>query len=197
MRKLVLATHNQGKLHELSMLLSGTTFRVVSLADLGQNFEVEETGTTFAANAIEKAVRYSQHTPELTLADDSGLEVAALDGAPGVRSGRYGGPGLNDEKRCTKLLAQMETVRWDERSARFVCVLALAQAGGLVKTFEGVVEGLIAHEPRGTSGFGYDPIFYYPPKARTFGELTRAEKDAVSHRGQALRAFLSHIETMR
>jgi len=194
-RKLLLATHNQGKLHEFQTLLAGTSLRVHSLADLGQSVEIEETGATFAANAILKAVEYSRASPDLTLADDSGLEVAALGEAPGVRSARYGGAGLTDEDRCRLVLKELEKVPWDERRARFVCVLALAQSGGLLRTFEGAVEGLIAFEPRGVGGFGYDPIFYYPPKARTFGELPRAAKDAVSHRGQALRAFLEYAET--
>src|SRR5262249_9622698 len=119
-----------------------------------------------------------------------------LHGAPGVRSARFGGSGLNDEQRVRLLLEQLKSVPWEERRARFVCALALAQSGALVKTFRGVTEGLIAHEPRGTGGFGYDPIFYSPPRARTFAELPRAEKDSISHRGQALRAFLEYARAL-
>jgi len=194
MRKLVVATRNQGKLRELETLLAGTPFRAVSLADLGQIPEHEEKGETFEANAIQKALQYSQLTDDLALADDSGLEVDALGGAPGVRSARYGGPGLSDEGRCLLVLKEMEKHAWEDRQARFICVLALAQAGELVRTFRGVVEGMIAFEPRGAGGFGYDPIFYHPPSARTFGELSPAEKDAVSHRGIAIREFVKYIE---
>jgi len=196
MRKLLVATHNQGKLHEITQLLSGAPLQVVSLRDLGIAREVPETGSTFLANATMKAVEYSRMTDALTLADDSGLEVAALGGAPGVRSARYGGPGLDDDKRNKHLLKELTPIPWDERVARFVCVLALAQSGALIKTFDGAVEGLIAHEPRGPNGFGYDPVFYYPPRARTFGELARADKEKVSHRGQALRKLRTYIEEL-
>lgn len=195
MTRLLVATHNPGKLRELAALLSGSALQVASLADLGPVSEVEETGETFLDNAVRKAVAYSRHTDGLTLADDSGLEVDALGGAPGVRSARYGGPGLTDEDRCQLVLKELENVAKEDRRARFVCVLALAQRGELLRTFQGVVEGLIAFEPRGTGGFGYDPIFYYPPKACAFGELLPADKDRVSHRGQALREFLGHIES--
>ena len=194
MRKLLVATHNQGKLHELTQLLTGIPLQVVSLRDLGISKDIAETGETFLENATLKAVEYSRMTDALTLADDSGLEVEALQGAPGVRSARYGGPGLNDDQRNALLLKELLPIPWDERTARFVCVLALAQSGAVVKTFEGAVEGLIAFEPRGHNGFGYDPVFYYPPRARTFGELPRADKDRVSHRGQALRKFREYIE---
>ena len=194
MKTILLATHNQGKLHELKELLASTGLRVISLAELGHAHEVEETGATFEANAIHKAVQYSRLSGAWTLADDSGLEIDALDGRPGVHSARYGGAGLTDEQRCRLLLDEMVKVRWEERTARFVCVLALAQGGAILKTFRGVVKGLLAFEPRGKAGFGYDPVFYYPPKMLAFGELDRAEKDAVSHRGQALRAFLDYVK---
>ena len=174
-------------------LLGGTGLRVISLAELGHAYEVEETGLTFEANAIQKAIQYSRLTAAWTLADDSGLEVDALGGRPGVHSARYGGPGRKDEDRCLLVLQELEKVRWEERTGRFVCALALAHSGAHIKTFNGKVEGLIAFEPRGKAGFGYDPIFYFPPKMQTFGELDRAEKDAVSHRGQALRAFLEYV----
>ena len=184
MRQLLLATHNQGKLHELTQLLAGAPLQVVSLRELGIARDVAETGETFLANATLKAVEYSRLTDAFTLADDSGLEVTSLRGAPGVRSARYGGTGLDDDKRNALLIKELQTIPWEDRTARFVCVLALAQSGALVKTFDGTVEGLIAFEPRGHNGFGYDPVFYYPPRARTFGELPRSDKDKVSHRGQ-------------
>jgi len=194
MRKLLVATHNQGKLHELTQLLTGIPLQVVSLRDLGIAKDVAETGETFLENATLKAIEYSRLTDAFALADDSGLEVNALQGAPGVRSARYGSPGLNDDQRNALLLKELQNIPLEDRTARFVCVLALAQSGALTKTFRGEVEGLIAHEPRGHNGFGYDPVFYYPPRARTFGELPRADKDKVSHRGQALRKFRAYIE---
>lgn len=194
MRQLLLATHNQGKLHELTQLLAGAPLQVVSLRDLGIAHEVTESGDTFLANATLKAIEYSRFTDALTLADDSGLEVIALAGAPGVRSARYGGQGLDDDKRNALLIKELQPLGWEERTARFVCVLALAQSGALVRTFNGTVEGLIAFEPRGRNGFGYDPVFYYPPRARTFGELPRSDKDKVSHRGLALSKFRKYIE---
>ena len=194
MQKLLIATRNQGKLHELTQLLAGTPLKVVSLVDVGLPPEVEEKGETFRENAVHKAIEYSRLTDALTIADDSGLEVVSLGGAPGVRSARYGGPGLSDEQRCSLLLKELEKVPWEDRKARFVCVLALAQAGAVIRVFEGTVDGLIAFEPRGTNGFGYDPIFYYPPRARTFGELSRSEKERVSHRGRALREFRKYID---
>src|SRR5262245_39913714 len=194
MRKLLVATHNQGKLHELTQLLTGIPLQVVSLRDLGISKDIAETGETFLENATLKAVEYSRLTDAFTFADDSGLEVAALQGAPGVRTARYGGPGLNDDQRNALLLKELQNIPLEDRTARFVVVLALAQSGALTKTFRGEVEGLIAHEPRGRNGFGYDPVFYYPPRARTFGELPRPDKDKVSHRGQALRKFREYIE---
>jgi XTP/dITP diphosphohydrolase len=192
-KDLLLATRNRGKLHELTQLLAGLPVRILSLEDVGFPPEVEESGETFAENALRKAVQYSRHSDALTLADDSGLEVSALDGAPGVRSARYGGPGLTDEQRCQLLLKELERVPWEDRAARFVCVLALAQSGELIRSFDGTVEGLIAYEPRGTNGFGYDPVFYYPPEAATFAELARADKDQVSHRARALEQLREYL----
>ena len=194
MRQLLLATRNQGKLHELQTILAGVPFKVVSLAGMGHVPEIEETGESFLANARQKAIHFSRQSDALTLADDSGLEVRALGGVPGIRSARFGGAGLSDEDRCGLVLQQMAKIPWEERTARFVCALTLAQSGAAVRDFRGVVEGLIAFEPRGKNGFGYDPIFYYPPLARTFGELPRAEKDTVSHRGLALAALKDYLE---
>lgn len=206
MSDLLVATHNAGKTREIRGLLEragAPAMRVLSLLDLGITGDVEETGATFVENAIAKAVGYSR-SPKiiassdlLVLADDSGLEVEALDGAPGVKSARYGGPGLTDEDRNSLLLREMKGVPWNDRTARFVCVLALARGGELVELFEGQAEGLIAFEPRGPHGFGYDPVFYYPPLSRAFGELSPAEKGEVSHRGQALRKLQKFIEAAR
>jgi XTP/dITP diphosphohydrolase len=139
-----------------------------------------------------KAVAYSRASDLPTLADDSGIEVTALGGAPGIHSARFGGDGLNDKNRNDLLLRQLEAAATVDRSARYVCVLALARGGELVTTFEATVEGTIAQEPCGDGGFGYDPLFFYPPFGKTFGEVSAGEKDGVSHRGKAFRAFLEY-----
>ncbi len=145
-----------------------------------------EDGATFAANARKKAIHYSRHVAFPVIADDSGLCIDALDGQPGVRSARLGGPAASDSDRVRLVLRKLERVPWEKRTARFVCVLAIAQRGEVLACFEGHVEGMIDFEPKGSGGFGYDPIFFYPPAGKTFAELDRTEKDRVSHRGQAL-----------
>ncbi len=186
---LVVATWNPGKLAECAAVLTPAGYDVRDLSALTERIEVEETGDTFEANARLKAEGYSRHTPHLVLADDSGLEVDALNGAPGVYSARYGGPGLTDGERCERLLAELLAVPEPLRTARFRCVIAIARSGETLATFEGVVSGTILRAPRGADGFGYDPVFFHPPSGRAFAELTRTEKNAVSHRGAALRKF--------
>jgi XTP/dITP diphosphohydrolase len=154
---------------------------------LSDQAPVEETGLTFEANARLKAEQYSLRTHELVLADDSGLEVDALDGAPGIYSARYGSPTLSDPARCRAILKALTDTPDAERGAQFVCVLAIAKAGKTLATFRAEVRGTILRKMRGDNGFGYDPIFFYPPFHKTFGEVTRDEKEKVSHRGQALR----------
>lgn len=149
----------------------------------------EENGSTFEENARAKAIYYSEFTMELVFADDSGLEVDALAGAPGIYSARYAGPQANDAENNALLLRSLGDAT--PRTARFVCVIALAQRGRMLGTVRGSVEGEILHAPRGTEGFGYDPLFYYPPRGRSFAELSAEEKFAVSHRGKALRALFS------
>lgn len=189
---LLIATSNPGKVTEINDLLADLPCRVIGLHDLPQQFPiVEETGTTFAENALLKADYYHQHTGLLTLADDSGLAVDALDGRPGVYSARYGGEGLSSREQINLLLAELQDVPVERRTARFVCCIALVGelAGEYVRqTFERSCEGVIAFEPRGAHGFGYDPIFIDVESGRTFAELSRQEKAARSHRGQALRA---------
>ena len=146
----------------------------------------EETGLTYEDNARLKASAAARAADALALADDSGLEVDALDGAPGPLSARYGGPGLDDAARCRLLIEALRDVPDHRRSARFRCVVALARPGSDARVVEGVVDGLILRRPRGTNGFGYDPLFYYPPLGRTFAELGEPEKAAVSHRGRAM-----------
>jgi XTP/dITP diphosphohydrolase len=187
MTKLLIATTNQGKIAEIAALLADLSYEVVGLDAWPQALpEVEERGATFAENALLKAEYYHAQTGWLTLADDSGLAVAALGGRPGAHSARYAGAGASDADKVAKLLAEMESVPAPERSARFVCVIALV-GQGVRETFTGECRGMITCVPRGTGGFGYDPVFVVSGSARTFAEMTRAEKSALSHRGHALR----------
>ena len=148
----------------------------------------DETDDSYRGNALLKARAAARLTNAWALGDDSGIEVDALGGAPGARSARYGGPGLDDAGRCARLLEALAGVPPEKRAARFRCVIALADPAGREHVAEGVVEGVIAEAPRGTHGFGYDPVFYYPPLGRTFGELRPSEKARVDHRGRAVRA---------
>jgi len=184
---LVVATRNRGKLEELTALLSGLRVVVCGLDGYPDAPQVEETGSTFAENARLKALTAADATGHMALADDSGLAVAALGGQPGVMSARYAGEGASYEDLCRKLLVELEGVPPDQRGARFLCVVALARPGEVLWTVEGACEGRITESTRGRGGFGYDPVFFYPPLGRTFAELTREEKNAVSHRGRALR----------
>jgi len=169
-------------------LLGEVPFEIRLLADVPGARLPEETGATYADNALVKARTAAELTGALSLGDDSGLEVDALGGAPGLHTARFGGPGLDDRGRWELLLERLRRVPPAQRTARFRCVIALAGGGYAVKVVEGVAEGVIAKAPRGTSGFGYDPVFFYPPLGRTFGELSDAEKARVSHRGLALAA---------
>ena len=186
-RNLLVATGNPGKMREVSHILNGLPFRVLSFQDLGMSMTVEETGATFAENAILKASAYCASAGMLTMADDSGLVVDALDGRPGVLSARYGGEGLTDPQRVELLLRELEGVPWEKRTARFRCVIALTWPGGQVETVEGVVEGVIQYEPEGCNGFGYDPIFHLPERVCTTAQLSTSDKNRISHRGQAVR----------
>jgi XTP/dITP diphosphohydrolase len=180
--KLYCATKNPGKLRE---------FEAEPLPGLAGIPACDETGTTFEANAIEKALYYSQFTPEYVFADDSGLSVDALDGAPGVYSARFAGPDATDARNNALLIEKLRGVA--NRTARYVCVIALARGGTLIGTFRGEVEGAIVDDACGANGFGYDPYFYYPPFGCTFGEATHEQKQGVSHRGAALRAMRSFL----
>ena len=193
MKPIVVATTNPGKIAELAAALAEVGFEVAGLDSIAPREPVEETGATFEENARLKAEQYSQATQQLVLADDSGLEVDALGGAPGVQSARYGGEGLDDPGRNQLLLEALRGVPVERRGARFRCVLALARRGRTLATFEGVVEGRIAAESRGPHGFGYDPVFWHDQLGCTFGEISRAEKQQLSHRGQAVRAFVEAV----
>ncbi|MGA2324716.1 MAG: RdgB/HAM1 family non-canonical purine NTP pyrophosphatase [Bryobacteraceae bacterium] len=187
------ATTNPGKLREFRLAAErlGRKIEIATLPNLSSIDPVEETGETFEENAIRKAVYYSAHAPGPLFADDSGLEVDALGGEPGVRSARFAGPGATNEANNLLLLEKLRGV--ERRTARFVCLIALAEKGSLLATFRGVVEGEILHQARGNNGFGYDPLFFYPPFGCSFGELGGERKLLVSHRGQALRQLLAAI----
>jgi len=182
--KLVLATKNPGKLAELVDLFKGLDYEVQTLADYPEINEIEETGTTFIENATIKAIAVANLTSELSLADDSGLEVVALNNRPGIKSSRYA---KSDKERNQKLLAELNNIPADKRQAQFVCAIAIATPDGKIEPIQETVEGFIAAEPRGENGFGFDPIFFFPPLGKTFAELSREEKAKYSHRGKALR----------
>ena len=181
---LVIATSNQGKVAEMRDLLAGFPVELKSLTDFGPIPAVEEDGTTFDENAYKKASFTAKILGIPALADDSGLVVEALNGAPGVLSARYAGENATDEQRMAKLLKEMEGKT--NRKAAFECVLSIAVPSGPALTYEARCEGLVAEKPVGRGGFGYDPIFFYPPLKKTFAQMTRAEKGQVSHRGKAL-----------
>ena len=185
--EVVIATRNPKKAEEIRRVLEGAALSILTLDDFPGCPDVEEGGEGFEANALRKAVVVSRHTGKAALADDSGLEVEALGGAPGVFSARYAGAAADDRENLEKLLREMRAVPAGRRGARYVCALALAFPDGGTATFLGTVEGRIGTEPRGSRGFGYDPVFYPEGHDRTFSEMRDAEKDALSHRGRALR----------
>jgi len=206
--RLVVATFNPGKARELVRLLSPLGIEVLGLSDLGIREPYEETAATYEENARGKARHYADLGGMAALADDSGLEVNALRGRPGPMSARYGGPGLDDAGRCRLLLDELAGVPEEGRAARYVAVAALARPGGAsnrattgpapaseMRLFRATCAGRIAPGMRGTRGFGYDPIFFYPPLGATFGEIPDADKDRVSHRGQALAQVAAFLRT--
>ena len=183
----MLATANRAKAREMAALLSGISFRIRSLADFPGVTLPPEGEAAYAENALGKARAVAAATGELALADDSGIEVDALGGGPGVFSARYGGAGLSDPERCEAMLKEMAGVPRERRTARFRCVIAIVcPRRHREMTVEGVVEGILLDAPRGHGGFGYDPLFFYPPLGRGFAELSAEEKNRVSHRAQAV-----------
>lgn len=187
------ATSNPGKLLEFAMA-SGDGIEVQPVSGLESMPPPIENGATFEENAIAKALYYGTRAPGWLFAEDSGLEVDALGGQPGVLSARYAGPEATDEANNALLVERMDGQ--PVRSARFVCAIALVRAGELVRTFRGTVEGEILPRPRGSSGFGYDPLFYYPPFGCSFGEVDRERKQSVSHRGAALRSMMQYLRSV-
>lgn len=190
---IVIATRNAGKLREFRSLLEPARLAALSLREVGIDMDFEETGSSFAENARLKALAYSEHTGLPVLADDSGLEVFALDRRPGIYSARYAGPNATDEQRIRKLLAELDA-RGGERAARFVCALALARRGRLLIESEGECRGVICSAPRGSNGFGYDPVFLFAELGSTYAELSEEEKNRVSHRAHAVRALCAQLD---
>jgi len=191
---LLLASQNAGKLAEMRVLVDGLPFRILGPRDVGIVGSPEETGTTFIENAILKARHYARLSGLLTVADDSGISVDALDGGPGLYSSRFGGEGASDAERNRLLLEKLAGVPTEKRGARFTSAVAVARGDEVLFQAVETVEGRIAEEIRGPNGFGYDPLFFYEPYGATFGEVPHEKKDRVSHRGKAfarLRGFLA------
>lgn len=198
--KIVLATRNQGKIEEIRSLLKGEEGRgsieICSLKDYPDLPEIAEDGATFSENARKKALTVAQLTGQIAVADDSGLEVDALGGAPGVYSARFAGDGASDSANIKKLLASLRDIPLDKRGARFACVIALATPEGEVSLVDGECRGMIAMEERGTAGFGYDPLFIAPDYGKTFAELGSEIKNKISHRARALSKLCRLLESL-
>jgi XTP/dITP diphosphohydrolase len=210
MRRILIATSNPGKLRDFAGAALRHGVEIAEIPDFSSLPTVIEDGLTFEANAQKKAEGYSRYVPgEIVVADDSGLEVDALHGAPGVHSARYAAPDLqnkepheadantNDEANNARVLRELKDIPPARRTGRFVCVLAAAREGETLATFRGAAEGVILDAPRGANGFGYDPLFYFPQIRKTFAELTAEEKSRYSHRGAAFREFLKWCESNR
>ncbi|PSL35180.1 XTP/dITP diphosphohydrolase [Planomicrobium soli] len=187
MKRVIIATQNKGKAKDFETLLSPLGYKVLTLRDIAEEMDVEETGITFEENAIIKAEAVAEALQTTVIADDSGLEIDALNGEPGVYSARYAGGEKSDYANIDKVLSKLDGVLDEERTARFRCVLAVAAPGQKTITFSGSCEGHILHERRGENGFGYDPIFFVPTINKSMAELSPEEKAAISHRGNALR----------
>lgn len=190
--KLLIATHNPGKVREYDRLFADLAVTCTGPAGLGLEMDVIESGDTFQENAALKATAFARASRllgvDMTLADDSGLEVDALGGRPGVHSARFGGPGLTDTDRWKLLLKELESVPWEKRTARFRCTIALATPDEQVAIVDGTLEGIIAFQPAGSNGFGYDPVFFLPERNCTLAQLQSEEKNLISHRGKAARS---------
>ncbi|HSM59002.1 MAG TPA: XTP/dITP diphosphatase [Candidatus Sulfomarinibacteraceae bacterium] len=193
---LLIATHNRGKIEEIADLLADLEADLLGLDDVGIAWDVEETGVTFRENAILKAESYARASGLLTLADDSGLEVDALGGQPGVHTARFGGEGLNSRERYQLLLDKLQGIPWPERTARFRCVVAVAGPERVLAVQEGTVEGHIARSPSGAGGFGYDPVFHVRDHEATMAQLPAETKNRISHRARAILALLPQLQAI-
>ncbi|MGO9379795.1 MAG: XTP/dITP diphosphatase [Dissulfurispiraceae bacterium] len=194
--ELVFATRNKKKVEEVRRILADLNVSILTLDDFPQCPEVDEDAETFEGNAIKKAVVISKCIGMLTFSDDSGLEVYALNGAPGVKSARYAGDRSNDMANNEKLLDELADIGHESRGARFICIIAIAFPDGETQTFQGIVEGLIGKKPIGTMGFGYDPLFYPEGFDTTFGQMSPEEKDSVSHRRRALEKLKTYLKSL-
>ncbi|WP_374722924.1 XTP/dITP diphosphatase [Peribacillus tepidiphilus] len=194
MKTILIATKNKGKAKEFEALFYPKGYKVLTLLDMDDHLDVEETGKTFEENAKLKAETISSYYNLPVLADDSGLMVDALDGRPGIYSARYAGEEKNDESNLQKVLAELKDIPDDERTARFYCALAFAIPGEETRLYKGTIEGRITKEPKGSNGFGYDPIFYVPSKEKTMAELSADEKNEISHRAQAIRYLANDLD---
>jgi XTP/dITP diphosphohydrolase len=192
--RLLLASSNRHKLEEFRALAAGSGLQLDLLPGFDSLAAFDETAETIAENAAGKAIHYSRGTAERVMADDSGLVVPALGGAPGVRSSRYAGPEGDAGKNILKLLEAMAGKKGQDRAGRFVCILAVARAGRVEAVFSAAVEGTILEAPRGNGGFGYDPVFFHEPAGKTFAELPREEKNRASHRGRAFRKLVAYLK---
>lgn len=196
--RLLIATTNPGKLREIRLILDNVPIEIIGLADVPPVEEPEEHGRTFDENARAKALHYAAATGEATVAEDSGLEIDVLDGAPGVHSARFGLPqALSYPEKFALIYRELKARGTVSSPARFVCAIALARQDRILFEARGTVEGVVAPMPRGSGGFGYDPILYYPPLGRTLAEIDAHAKAAVSHRGQAFRALRLHLEALQ
>ncbi|MCR4434902.1 MAG: XTP/dITP diphosphatase [Clostridiales bacterium] len=197
MKKFIAATRNRGKLKEIGEILKDFPFEVISMEQAGITRDIEEYGKTFEENALIKAEEVYKLTGEMVMADDSGLEVDFLNGAPGIFSSRFAGEGATDEDRNNKLLSMLHGVPFEKRRARFVCAIAVVLPGGNHFTVRGTCEGYIATEPRGNNGFGYDPLFFMPEYNCTTAELEPEHKHRISHRGKALRLMVEKLRELK
>lgn len=195
MKQVVIATKNKGKAKDFEAIFSPLGYEVVTMLDVAPEMEIDETGSTFEENAVLKAETLSKALGKIVIADDSGLEIDVLGGEPGVYSARYAG-NHDDEANIEKVLEKLQGVPEENRTARFVCAIAISGPEFETKTVFGTCEGVILTEKRGSNGFGYDPIFYVPELGRTMAELTAEEKGAISHRGNAIRKLTKELENL-
>ena len=196
MRKFIAATKNKGKLKEIEEILVGLPLRIISMEEAGITMDIEETGTTFEENALIKAREIYKITGEMVMADDSGLEIDFLNGAPGIYSARFAGVGATDKDKNDKILSLLRDVPFEQRAARFVCAIAVILPNGSDFTVKGVCEGVIGFEASGNNGFGYDPLFYLPEYKLTTAQMPPNEKHKISHRGKALQCMVDRLNML-
>ncbi|WP_313891665.1 XTP/dITP diphosphatase [Psychrobacillus sp.] len=196
MKKIIIATKNKGKAKDFEALFGPLGYDVLTLHDVADDMDVEETGTTFEENAVLKATALANHLQTIVIADDSGLEIDALEGRPGIYSARYAGEAKSDEANMEKVLEELQNVEKQQRTARFVCAIAVASPTMEAFTVRGTCEGVIATAKKGENGFGYDPIFFVPSLNKMMAELSAEEKGAISHRGNAIKLLADNLDDL-